>query len=73
MKLFVTAKPRAKEERVEKIGETHFAVAVKESPVEGRANRAVIKALAGFLNIASSRLNIVSGHTRRQKIIEVHD
>lgn len=70
MKLFVTAKPSAKEDSVKKIDDTHFVVAVREPPVQGRANRAIIKALADFLNIAASRLNIVSGHTSKQKVLE---
>lgn len=71
VKLFVTAKPRARREGVEKIDETHFVVAVKESPVEGRANAAIVKALAGFLHVAPSRLRIVSGYASHQKIIEI--
>lgn len=71
MKLFVTAKPRAKEESVKKIDDTHFVVSIKEPPVQDRANGAIIKTLAYFLGIAPSRLKIVSGHTSREKIIEV--
>lgn len=73
MKLFITAKPGAKDERVEKRDDTHFVVAVKEPPVGGRANSAILKALAGFLRVASSRVKIISGHTGRRKIIEVID
>ena len=71
MKLFVTAKPRAKEESVRKINDAHFEVAVKEPPIQGRANVAVIRALADFLSIAPSRLRITSGHASRRKIIEM--
>ena len=71
MKLFITAKPRAKEDNVKKINDTHFVVAVKEPPTQGRANRAIIKTLAEFLNTSPSRLNIIFGHTSRQKIIEI--
>lgn len=71
MKLIVSAKPGAREERVKRIDETHFFVAVKEPPVEGRANRAIIKAIAEFLGVSSSRLALISGRSRRQKIIEV--
>jgi uncharacterized protein YggU (UPF0235/DUF167 family) len=80
-KLFIEAKPNAKKEKVEKIdspslklrraGETHFAVAVKEPPVQGRANAAIIRALADFLGIAPSRLRIIAGWTSRRKTIEV--
>ena len=71
MKIFVKAKPNAKEERVEKIDSAHFVVSVKEPPKEGRANRAVIQALAGYFHVALSRAVIVSGWTHREKIIEV--
>lgn len=71
MKLFITAKPRAKEERVEKISDTHFIVAVKEPPVKGLANAAIIKALAWHFGVSLSSVVIISGHTSRQKIIEI--
>ena len=71
MKIFVKTKPRSKQERVEKIDETHFIVAVKEIPIEGRANKAIIKALADYFDVARSSVRIVSGHTARQKRIEV--
>ena len=70
-RVFVKAKPRSKEERVEKIDDTHFVVFVKEPPVQGRANRAIIKALAAYFNVPAWRVSIVSGHTSRQKILEI--
>lgn len=71
MKISVQAKPNAREEKVEKIDETHFVVAVKEPPVQGRANAAIQKALAGHLGIAPSRLRLVSGYSSRQKAFEI--
>lgn len=71
MKIFVTAKPLAREEKVDKIDDTHFVIAVKEPARQGLANTAILKALADYLHIASSRLCIVAGHASRQKIIEV--
>lgn len=71
MKLFITAKPRAKEERVEKVDDTHFVVAVKELPVKGLANAAIIKALARHFRVSLSSVVIISGHTSRKKIIEI--
>ena len=55
----------------EEIGEKDFIVKVKEPPVDGRANAAVIIALAGYFNVPPSSVNIISGHTSRQKIIEI--
>ncbi|TRZ64169.1 MAG: DUF167 domain-containing protein [Spirochaetia bacterium] len=71
MKIFVKAKPTAKEEKIQKIDETHYAVSVKEPPVNGKANAAIIKALAKYFNISPSRINILSGQTSKQKIVEI--
>ena len=71
MKIFVRAKPGAREERVEKFDDVHFEVSVKEPPVKGLANQAIIKAIAGYFGIAPSRVRILAGFTSRQKILEI--
>ena len=70
-KIFVKANPNSKKEFVKKISETNFVVAVKELPIKGKANQAIVKALADFMGIAPSRLKIISGAASRQKIIEI--
>lgn len=71
MKIFVKAKPGAKKEEVLKIDGTHYAVSVKAPATEGRSNKAIIKALAKHFNASVSCINILSGHTSRQKIVEI--
>ncbi|MBI3458673.1 DUF167 domain-containing protein [Candidatus Azambacteria bacterium] len=71
MKIFVTAKPKSKEESVRKIDETHFVVAVKEPPISGQANRAIVKALANYLDLAPSRIQLVLGFSSKQKVFEI--
>ncbi len=71
MKIFVKAKPGAKSEKVEKIDDSHFIVSVKEPPVQGMANQAIVRALAEYFGVALSGIKIVSGFASRQKIIEV--
>lgn len=71
MKVFVRAKPNANEQRVEKISETHFEVAVKEPPVKGMANEAIAKALAEYFGIARSRVRLISGFSSKQKAFEI--
>ena len=61
--IFVKVKSAAKEEKIEKIDKRNFRISVKEPPVEGRANQAVIKALAKYLGIATSNIKIISGLT----------
>lgn len=71
MKIFITAKPNSKKPKVEKIDETHFVVHVKEPPVKGQANKAIIKALADFLNYPPYQLEIISGHILKNKVIQI--
>lgn len=71
MKIFVKAKPGAREEKVEKIDENNFAVSVKEPPVQGRANAAIARALAEHFKVGSSQVRLLSGFSSRQKVFEI--
>jgi len=71
MKIFVKVKPKAKEEKVEKIDDINFKVSVKESPEKGRANRAVVKTLADYFTVNQTNVRIISGSTSKLKIIEI--
>ena len=71
MKIVITAKPGAREEAVEKISETEYIVKVKEPPVDGKANRAILKALADYFNVPAFQVRIVVGHTTKKKIIDI--
>jgi len=71
MRINIKARPNFKEEKVEKISDTDFIVYVKEPPVQGKANRAIVNALAEYFGIASTRIKIVSGWTSRQKVVEI--
>ena len=48
MKIFVKAKPDSNENKVEKIDDSNFVVSVKDPPVQGRANRAIVKILSEY-------------------------
>lgn len=67
----VCAKPNSSRGKVEKNDDGSFDVFVKEPPVEGRANRAIIKALAEYFGVSVFKVNIISGRASRQKIIEI--
>ena len=73
MKIFVKVKPRAKENKVEKVDEKTFLIWTKEPALKGRANRVVLKLLADYFNIPGSGLRIKSGLKSKQKIIEIID
>ena len=83
MKIIVKAKTRAKETKVARLeqstldlgqpqsGLVTYKVSVKEAPVGGQANEAIIKALAEYFDTAPSRVRLVSGQTAKQKIFEI--
>ena len=71
MRIFVKAKPRAREDKIEKIDEQNFVVAVTEPPVQGRANLAIVKVLADYFQVAQSQVCLISGFTSRQKVFEI--
>lgn len=71
MKIFVKVKPGAKVEKIDQEDADHFFVWVKEPPVEGRANKAVIAALADYFGVPQSQVRILSGAQSRNKVIEI--
>lgn len=71
MKIFIKAKPRARKNKVERIDDFHFIVSVTEIPKKGKANQAIIKILADYFKVPFQSVKIISGHTSRQKIIEI--
>lgn len=71
MKIFVKVKPNSYEEKLEKIDENHFNISVVEPPVNGLANRGVVKVLAGYLKIAPSRIRVAKGFTSKEKVVEI--
>ena len=71
MRLSVVVTPGAKAERVERLDDTQLRVTVTEPPREGRANAAVVGAVARFLGVPVSHVRIVRGLTSRRKVVEV--
>lgn len=67
----VKAKPAARENKIEKLDDTHFIVSVKEPPREGRANKAIIELLAEYFKVSVSEVRIINGHNSRQKIVGI--
>lgn len=83
MRIVVKAKPSAREEKVElmtqptlNLGTTKtepdiYKVSVKEPPVDGKANEAIIKALAKHFKTTRSNIKLISGQTSRKKIFDI--
>jgi len=84
MRIIVKAKTKAREKKVERVdqpvldlGQTKpkmvtYKVSVKETPIAGKANEAIIEALAEYFNTAKSNITLVSGASAKQKIFEIN-
>lgn len=72
MKISVKVKTRAKKDKIEKIGENNFIISIKEAPIEGKANKAIIKSLAEYFNIKKSNIEIIRGHKSKEKTIKIN-
>lgn len=70
MRLTVNVKPGSHRPGISRAGAT-VIVAVRERAVDGRANAAVIAAIAGWLQVAPSRVTIERGHGARTKRLAV--
>jgi uncharacterized protein len=70
VKIRVKVTPNSKFDEVVKEGDM-FLVRVKEPAKEGKANRAVIKLLADYFGVPQRQIDISSGFSSRNKIIDV--
>jgi len=72
--LAVRVTPRASKNKiVEILSDGTIKIHLTTPPVEGKANEALLKFLAGILDIPRSRLEVVAGVGGRDKLISVID
>ncbi len=71
MKIFIKIKPGAGKTEITKIDGEHFTASIKEQPERGKANKVLIKSLAGYFKIPQSRIRIITGHTSKKKLVEI--
>ncbi len=68
----VKVKPRASSNRVRETPDGTLEVWVTAPPVEGEANRAVIRLLADYFDVPPSNIEMISGETGRIKKFRVY-
>jgi uncharacterized protein len=71
MRIYVKVSPRSGRTEVTKISEGEYKVLVTAAPEKGKANEAVIKALAEYFGVAKSLIAIVGGKSTRTKIVDI--
>lgn len=71
MKLQVTVKPNARQQRIIENDDGSLTVHLMSPPVDGKANAELIKLLAKTYGVSKSKVMIKLGQTSRQKLIEI--
>ncbi len=66
----ILVKPGSSQEKVVETGERELTVFLRAKPHDGEANSALLKVLAGYLNVPKTNLRIVRGQKSRHKEIE---
>jgi len=72
MRIRVHVKPNSRVPGVELV-EGNLVVRVKEPPKEGKANEAVLRAVAEHFGVARRDVRLVSGASGRYKVLELPD
>jgi uncharacterized protein (TIGR00251 family) len=70
--LRVWAQPGASKTAIVGIQGDALKIALQARPVEGAANEALIKALAGWFDVRRSAVTIRHGEQQRQKLVAIH-
>jgi uncharacterized protein (TIGR00251 family) len=70
--LAVRVIPRAKKDAVDGLmADGTLKVRLAAPPVDGKANQALIRFLAKFLEVPTSKIGIISGETGRNKLVSI--
>ncbi|MBW4562174.1 MAG: DUF167 domain-containing protein [Mojavia pulchra JT2-VF2] len=67
----VKVKPNSKQQKIEEQTDGSLNIHLKSPPVDGKANEELIKLLAEKFDVPKSHIQIKSGMTSRQKLVEI--
>ncbi len=70
--LAIRIQPRASKNEIVLMENGGLKIRLTAPPVDGAANEALVRFLAERLSIAKSRVEIISGHTGREKVIRIN-
>lgn len=71
VRLAVQITPNAKKTEVIGVLDDALKLKLQAQPIEGKANEALIRFLAGALAVPRSAITITHGHTSKRKLLEV--
>lgn len=67
----VRVTPRSSRNQINGVAGGVLGVKLTAPPVEGAANKALVKLMAGILGVAKSRVKVTAGHKSRNKTLWV--
>jgi len=70
--LSVRIQPRSSKNGVTRMEDGSLKIRLTAPPVDGAANEALVEFLSDTLSVSKSVVEIVSGHTGRQKIVRIN-
>ena len=71
MRYTVRVQPRSSRDEVVRKPDGSLKVYMTAPPVDGKANEALTKLLAGEFGVAASRVRIVRGERSKDKVVEI--
>jgi uncharacterized protein YggU (UPF0235/DUF167 family) len=71
MYIRVRATPDARRERVERVSDTEFAIAVQEPAERNMANMRICELIAHEFGVSRNRVRITTGHRSHTKVLSV--
>jgi len=71
MRIYIKVIPRSAKNEVQKISEGEYKIKLTAPPVDGEANKMLIKILAEYFGVSKSSIEIVGGKTAKTKIIDI--
>lgn len=73
MRISIRVKPSSRQPGIELAADGVYVVRVKEPPIDGKANKAVLRAIAEALGVAPSAIQLVAGESAKTKRLEIPD
>ncbi|OYD17339.1 hypothetical protein CH333_01130 [candidate division WOR-3 bacterium JGI_Cruoil_03_44_89] len=71
MRITVRVIPRARKRDIKKQPDGSYKIKVLSPPIDGRANSEVIDVIAKEYGVKRSKVKIISGEKRREKVVEI--
>ena len=71
MKLLIRVKAGCRTEEIDIIDQENWVVKVRQAPIDGKANQAVVEMIAKYLKIPKSRVVLLKGEKSKSKTFEI--